>query len=287
MRTKAILLGLAISFTATLAFSQGNSPADKVTPLALYCSGVITTEHIEKPAQLITGEGSNYKITFQDSDYVYVDRGADKGVKVGDEFLAVRAVSDPDPEKWFKSEQGLLNRMGIIWEDEGRVRIVKVLDKVSIGQVENSCSYLLRGDPLVPFEERLAPPLKPDDHFDRFADPNGKALATVVTGKSFQQTYGAQDIVYVNLGASEGVKVGDYFRMFRYQGNHGEVAYQTPRMPFKLYGFGGVSIFYGPKSVPREILGEGVVLRTGTHASTVLITHTVQQVYAGDYVELE
>ena len=39
--------------------------------------------------------------------------------------------------------------------------------------------------------------------------------------------------------------------------------------------------------VPREVLGEGVVLRTAPNSSTVLITFSEREIFAGDYVEME
>jgi hypothetical protein len=35
------------------------------------------------------------------------------------------------------------------------------------------------------------------------------------------------------------------------------------------------------------VLGEGIVLNVSQNASTVLITTTRREIYAGDYVELE
>ena len=37
----------------------------------------------------------------------------------------------------------------------------------------------------------------------------------------------------------------------------------------------------------REVLGEGIVLRTGPNSATVLLTTARQEIFAGDYVELE
>jgi hypothetical protein len=39
--------------------------------------------------------------------------------------------------------------------------------------------------------------------------------------------------------------------------------------------------------LPREIVGEGVVINEGPNGSTVLITYSTLEIYAGDYVELE
>jgi hypothetical protein len=91
----------------------------------------------------------------------------------------------------------------------------------------------------------------------------------------------------VNLGGGQGVKVGDYFRVFRYEGEHRENAYQTPDMAYGLYGFGSAPRRYAPSELPRNILGEGIVLRVSPNAATVLITGSHREIYPGDYVEVE
>jgi hypothetical protein len=184
--------------------------------------------------------------------------------------------------------------MGTMWDDEGRVKVVVARPDVSIAQVEHSCDYVQRGDILLPFVERPAPPLKSGANFDRFAPSNGKQMAMVITGKKYQQQVGNNDVVYINLGNDQGVKVGDYFRIFRYQGTEHEAVYQTHRNAFDVEGvlgptegFGRVPTKYNWSNVPREDLGEGVVLRTGPNSSTVLITFSLREIYPGDYVEVE
>jgi hypothetical protein len=144
-----------------------------------------------------------------------------------------------------------------------------------------------RGDIVLPFSQRPEPPLKSEDKFDRFAPPSGKPVAMVISGKQFAILDGTNDVVYVNLGNSQGVKVGDYFRIFRYQGTEHETAYQTKDFAFEVFGYGGSPARYKWDNVPREVIGEGVVVRVAPNASTVLVTYSLHQIYAGDYVELE
>jgi hypothetical protein len=99
--------------------------------------------------------------------------------------------------------------------------------------------------------------------------------------------------VYVNLGTNQGVRVGDYFRIFRYQGTEHETAYQIKRVAFAIEpefgeaGFGAVPKKWNWSNVPREVLGEGVVVRTAPNSASVLITFSLREILAGDYVELE
>jgi hypothetical protein len=296
MRGKMILAGLVLGLSGMVAGAQ-NMPATP-PPGEIYCSGIVTNESVPRDTFLITGEESNTKIVFNDGDYVYVNKGSDQGVKVGDEFTAIRAVEDPYGLEWTKWEYAILHKMGTVWADEGRVKVIVVRQNASIGQVEHACDYMQRGDILLPFAERPAPPLKSAAGFDRFAPANGKPLAMVITGKNFQQEVGSNDVIYVNLGNAQGVKVGDYFRVFRYQGTQHETVYQTPRYAFDqefnsavadvaFYGFGSVPKKYNWSNVPREDIGEGIVLRTGPNSSTVLITFCLREVLPGDYVEIE
>jgi hypothetical protein len=285
MRGKIVLAGLILALSGGATFAQEKGLS--TTQDDIYCSGVITNENVPNDTYLITGEESNYKNTFQEGDYVYINKGASQGVKVGDEFSVVRAVSDPTDIEWTKWQFSVLKKIGTMWEDEGRLRVVVVQPNVAIAQIVNSCNYMIRGDIALPFNQRPAPPLKSELNFDRFAPPSGKPVAMVVSGKQFAILDGTNDIIYVNLGNSQGVKVGDYFRIFRYQGTEHETAFQTKRVAFEVYGYGSVPAKYQWDNVPREVLGEGVVVRTGPNASTVLVTFSLRQIYAGDYVEVE
>lgn len=292
MRAKIVFAALTLGISAVTAAAQGVAQAP--TSGDLYCSGIVTSEAVPRDMYVITGRESNHRITFDEGDYVYINKGTAQGAKVGDEFLAVRPVEDSNKVDWTKWQTAILRKMGTVWEDESRLKVVVAQQNVSIAQVEHACSYVQRGDVVLPFAERPSPPLKSEASFDRFAPPDGKTLAMVITAKRFQQQVGGNDIIYVNLGASQGVKVGDYFRVFRYEGTERETAQQTPRFAFDAYGDLGPTYGYGasPKkwnwsNVPREDIGEGIVLRTGPNSSTVLITFSYIEIYPGDYVELE
>ena len=291
MHRKIAFAGLILALSATYASAQ--SRGQTTTQDDIYCSGVVTTESMPRDTYLITGEGSNVKNTFQEGDYVYFNKGANQGVKVGDQFSVVRKIKDPTDVQWTKWQNSILKKLGTMWADQGRLRVVVAQPDVSIAQVQNSCSYLQRGDIGLPFTERPSPPLKSESNFDRFAPPSGKPTAMIITGRYWAQQSGTNSTVYVNLGTNQGVKIGDYFRIFRYQGTEHETAYQIKRIAFEiepefgLAGYGSVPKKWNWSNVPREILGEGVVVRTAPNSATMLITFSLREVDAGDYVELE
>jgi hypothetical protein len=144
-----------------------------------------------------------------------------------------------------------------------------------------------RGDVVVPYQDRPAPPFKDAAAFDHFAPVSGKPVDMVVAGKDYQQVYGKLSPVYVNLGSAQGVKVGDYFRIFRYQGSMAETVPQEKGYQYKMYGFGSAPARYEWNDLPREVIGEGIVINVSRNSSTMVITFSSLEVYAGDYVEIE
>ncbi|HYL68310.1 MAG TPA: FlgT C-terminal domain-containing protein [Candidatus Limnocylindria bacterium] len=291
MHGKIAFAGLVLALSATCTSAQNKGQT--TTQDDIYCSGVVTTESVPRDTYVITGEGSNVKNTFQEGDYVTFNKGANQGVKVGDQFFVVRAITDPTDVEWTKWQASIMKKLGKLWADQGRLKVVVVQPDVSIAQVQNSCNYVQRGDIVLPFTERPAPPLKSEINFDRFAPPSGKPTAMIINGRYWAQQSGTNSTVYVNLGTNQGVRIGDYFRIFRYQGTEHETAYQIKRIAFEIEpefgeaGFGSVPRKWNWNNVPREVLGEGVVVRTAPNSASVLITFSLREILAGDYVELE
>jgi hypothetical protein len=313
MRANLAALSIAVLLSAATCSAQ-NTPQPVTAPAdytAVYCSNFVTDQKVPDDTRLISGEQSNYKITFSRGDYVYVNRGLDKGVRVGDRFQVVRPDKDPVDVPWFKWQTKLLKAMGTAYFDAGQIRIVSVLPKVSVAIVSFACSGIMqRGDILRPYTERAVPALRNGAGFDHFAPVSGRPVAMVVTGADWAQTMGTRSVAFVNLGTNQGVKIGDYFRVFRYQGTLAEAApegndYQyalyfnilsphslhfgPPEGDFQytMYGFGSNPVHYAWNDLPREVLGEGVVLNVSHNSSTVMITYSTIPIYSGDYVELE
>src|ERR1700730_15229710 len=92
---------------------------------AVNCSGFIS-DRVPDDIRVISGEQSNLKITFSHGDYVYINRGRDKGVQVCDRFSVVRLSKDPVDVPWFKWQHKLIKAMGQLYLDAGQVRVVNV-----------------------------------------------------------------------------------------------------------------------------------------------------------------
>ncbi|HUC53056.1 MAG TPA: hypothetical protein VMR90_03370 [Candidatus Cybelea sp.] len=290
MRARIAILCLSVFLGPAASSAQNTAPAPSVQQpdySTVNCSGFVTDQKVPDEIRVISGEQSNYKITFMRGDYVYINRGMDKGVRVGDRFSVVRPDKDPVDIPWFKWQEKLLKAMGMLYRDTGQLRVVNVQPKVSIAQISFSCDYTQRGDIVLPYQDRPAPPFKDAAAFDHFAPVSGKPVAMVVAGKDYAQAYGKLNSVFVNLGTNQGVKVGDYYRIFRYEGSHSETVSMDKGYQYMLYGFGSAPARYEWNDLPREVLGEGIVISVSRNSSTMMITSTNIEVYAGDYVEIE
>ncbi len=291
MRARIAVLSLSVFLSAAVSSAQNAPQAAPPIPQidfsTVNCSGFVTDQKVPDEIWLVSGEQSNYKITFMRGDYVYINRGQDKGVRVGDRFSVVRPDKDPTEVPWFKWQAKLLKAMGTSYLDAGQVRVVNVQPKVSVAQVIFSCGYMQRGDILQPYQDRPAPPFKDAAAFDHFAPVSGKPVAMVVAGKDYGQVFGKLSTAYVNLGSNQGAKVGDYFRIFRYQGSMAETVPQNKGYQYSMYGFGSAPTRYEWNDLPREVLGEGIVINVSRNSSTMIITFSSIEVYAGDYVEIE
>jgi hypothetical protein len=281
---------ISVGIFAGAMASQAHAQTASQVPLEsqLYCSGMVTSDRVPADTYVISGSESYFRITYSDGKLVFLNKGASQGVKVGDQFDVIRAnPMDLLTVEWFRDQSKLLKAMGTTYEDEGRIRVVNVQQNTSTAEVVFSCAYVLRGDILQPFVARPAPMIKPAEGFDIFAPPSGKSKAMIVTTRYYGELAKDGTIVYVNLGSGQGVKVGDYFRVFRFQGNSDETVFQTQNIAYQIFGFGSSPRPYSGAELPRDILGEGVVLRVSKNAATVLITLSKKQMYPGDYVELE
>ena len=185
MRAKIAVLSIMMLMGAAASSAQEAPQAvPEVTPTArvitqpdysmVNCSGFVTDQKVAEGIRLISGEQSNYKITFTFGDYVYINRGQDKGVRVGDRFSIARPAEYGNDVRWFKWQERLMNVMGTPYVDAGQVRVVNVQPKVSIAQVTFSCEYMQRGDIALPYQERPTPPFKDAAPFDHFAPVSGK-----------------------------------------------------------------------------------------------------------------
>jgi hypothetical protein len=296
---------------ATLVAPEERRPALVARASETACGGFI--EQTPQPAagQIVGAEQEAERRVFGEGDILFVDAGAQAGVRVGQEFTIVR------PRGQFRSKfSRKTGSLGVYMQEVGRLRVLHVRERVSVAEVRMACSDLLSGDLLRPAQERPAPQARADAALDRFVEPTGKQTGRLVLARDGREMVSRDDVVFVDLGAEDGVKVGDYLTIFRPEG-HGTLAnYGDERASNVNDGFeseeyhGGeysiqaqrVKDVDGPKSgktvktpairrarptVPRKVVGELVVLRVEGRTATAIVTRVAQEIYTGDAVEVQ
>ena len=291
----AALVGmLAWCLVPPSANAQLYTPSERATPSEIYCSGFIAGSPLPNDLRLIGGWDAAGRLVYSQFDHVYINKGKDAGIQVGQRYLVVRRYefdfTDPDPVEGYPTQKEMIRAHGKIYQDIGQVVVEALNDTTATALVTHICDPLQMGDILVPFEERPVPTYRPADGFDRFAGPT-EPQGTVMLAKDFAYTAGQGDAVYVNVGSAQGIKVGDYLRFFRwgrvtdYMGYKGIVRGQWRRYK-GVPRDGEIPIDTATRNrLPRELIGEGMVVHADQNSSTVVVSLSLTEIHAGDFVE--
>ena len=99
MRANLAALCLAAAFAgAGVCYGQSAPPpgGSTVQPsfTEVYCSGFVKDTKLPNELYVISGEQPGYKITWAQGENVYINRGSDNGVRVGDRLMVERQTED-------------------------------------------------------------------------------------------------------------------------------------------------------------------------------------------------
>ncbi|HEY6187209.1 MAG TPA: hypothetical protein VIW80_06010 [Pyrinomonadaceae bacterium] len=280
----------------------------------LYCAGFIQSEPVVIDLEIVGGEKEESSRVFSTGDYLFINAGAQQGMRVGQSFSIVRPRT-PFDSKFTQKKGGL----GVFVQELGQLRVTEVKDRVSIAQVTNACEMIFLGDLLRSVPRRVAPLTRPEVALPHFSDPNGKQQGRIVLARDGQEMLSRNQIVYIDLGSEDRIKSGDYLTVFRPMGTgnllinveNEEIARNSSRgFESDLRQGGKYSIqakrpkdsndpgfFNRPLTtkeikgrrppLPRKVVGEIVVLNVQGRTATAIITQVAQEIHTGDYVELQ
>ena len=294
---------LLVAGVATVALAQGYNAPEQANLKDVYCSGFITSAVIPDDLQIVMGEDAVGRLSYSQYDYIYLGKGANGGLQVGQRFLVVRPVDSPSsPEaEAFKGEHKYHRELygawykdlyvGQYYQDIGQVEVKIIHPTIATAYVTATCDPLMRGDILIPMEERPSPEYKPSEYFDRWAPPSGKPTGLILPGKDFAYMMGQGDVLYATVGSSHGAVVGDYLTLFRpATGTQFEGYNKMEKGQWKTYRGvpEGTNLQHKIRQdLPREILGEALVIRVEEKTVTALITYSLRESHAGDFVEIQ
>lgn len=318
MKKIGLLLGLCVAFAAHAqtapAAGSGDSdspqgtlstrltfPIERVqtpTYADLYCAGFISKQ-LQPNTNLVVGGLQTPSTTkFVSGDLVYL---TGDGYQLGQQYTVLRELKDPNRYELFSGQHAMLKETGQPYAELGRVRVIDARSKTAIAQVEFSCDGMNPGDFAVPFAEKQSISFHPPLRFDRFVPANGKVSGRIVMSRDFDYELGTGMKVYMNVGSNQGIKTGDYFRAVRaYTADlkdpvdslsfKASAAEDTQTKPPSVEA----SMFTKTKGpmihvadFPRRAVGEIVIISTTPTTSTGMIIFAMEDVRAGDRVELD
>ncbi len=314
-RFRAVAFSCSMFALATVpAISQvGSLPGSERKPMSvagrnnLYCAGYVQKSAIETDNRLVGAVGEADRYHFSQPDFVWVNAGANKGVKVGDTWSVVRPKGQVET-KW--TNKGSL---GFLVQEVGEVEVIRVKADVSVARITTSCGGFLLGDLVQPFQARTSPMFTDRPAMDLFADPTGKATGRVFMTRDGREMVTQEHVVYIDLGAEDNVRIGDYLTAYRpladgnlFYGADESVSARSDGYQSLTYKGGKFSNQSARKSGNeargkvvttrkakegrpelRKIVGEMVILNVKERTATALITRSYYEIHTGDWVEVQ
>jgi LysM domain len=219
----------------------------------LQCAARILGSPEDESLTIIGSEQGVDKVAFADREILYLNRGSNAGVKVGDVYTVHRPV--------YKVKHPVTGKsMGTRVDTVGWVRIVLVTEKSATAIVEQACLDILADDYLRPLEKVRVPLVARRAPPDRMTPPSGKANGYVVDSQGPSLMAGAGNLVSIDLGSQDGIAPGNLMTVFR-------VLY--PKVPSS-----------------RSVIGELAVLTVSDKTALAQVTYSSDAIFIGDRIEI-
>lgn len=310
---KAVLCLLPL--LAGLAWAQGTSseptpegtvattmnfPVERViTPTSadLYCAGFIGKPQPEH--RFVTGGlESPFTANFGQGDVIYFHG---QGYEAGKRYTIIRELKDPNRFEMFPGQFNAIKAAGQPYSEVALARVIDTRSRMAIAQIEFSCDTVAPGDLVVPFNDKSRVEFHPPLRFDRYAPGSGQSSGRIVLAKDFDTELGSGGKVYINIGANQGLKVGDFLRAERTAGevvqnpvdslSFDATSYEMTQKNPPEVNPGFLDRGPGPvirtEDMPRRGVGEIVVIGTTPTTATGMIVFALEPVHVGDTVELD
>jgi hypothetical protein len=207
----------------------------------------------------LTGNRRDDRQHLAEGETVYMNGGSEQGVKVGDRFLILKTVARKIKHPATK------HKLGDVVQQVGVIRVVTPQPKGSVAIIERCLDGVEVGDHLVRFTEPANMPLqlRKDITDPVKVAPNSPV---VVFARDAHQHTANGDMVIVDKGTNDGLKVGDVL-----------LAVRTRTFPV------------GPDEHPKNAtettthyIGQALVVRTDAQTATCRLLRTTEEILLGD-----
>ncbi|TFG39614.1 MAG: LysM peptidoglycan-binding domain-containing protein [Candidatus Aminicenantes bacterium] len=219
----------------------------------VYCFAELIEDESIFPFAIASAEQIQFQTQFSEGNIVYIDGGVEQGVQAGDRFFILHRLR---PLKHPISNSPL----GVVYQQVGQLKVLCAQENTSIAEIYYACDPIVIGDVLEPFKPIPVPLVIAPDPTDRCDVPNGKPLGYLTYNRDDQVDIGTNWLVFLDLGAADGIYPGTFATVFR----------DNP-----------------VKGMPRLVMGEVGVLRVEEHYSTAIVTRGWAPLEVADRVEVK
>lgn len=276
-RTLFISAVVFIALSAVSIQAQEAGPAPLLTlPVASRsqadCTGFIASPAIPRDLYVLGGADDDFHSVvrqFTYGEFVYISRQEGHDVAVGNEFSVVRPAYDLFLTMHYSGERWAIRKTGKPYEDVARVKVTHVNPEGVVAEVTFSCTSIVPGDILVPFQQRAIPEYTVSKPLDAFKPlDSNKQHGQIIANRDNVGYVGSERVVYLNIGENEGAKPGQRFRIYKSTSS-------------------GRSWFSSHSDTIPETVGEAVVLSVQSKSCVAMVVSSYREVVAGDFVEAE
>ena len=216
----------------------------------LYCSGYVESEHVA--SELTIAGHETERDALGEGDVVFLSQGRNQGLRAGEEYAVIRATHDVD-------HPATDDDFGIYVRRMGRLRVMLAHDTSATAVITMSCEDIRDGDELVRWQPLSGPVISAMPVFERYdPTPSGGAQGWILVNQDDLTWVGTGNLICVDLGQSAGVEPGTFLTLYRERE-------------------GGL---------PRQNLGQAVVLLVQPGSATAKIMYAVRESKVGDRVEV-
>ncbi|MBK8573248.1 MAG: LysM peptidoglycan-binding domain-containing protein [Holophagaceae bacterium] len=197
-----------------------------------------------------------------EGEVVYVNGGIDQGLKVGDRFLVLKTVARKLMHPTIAKKD-----LGDVIKQVGVVRVITAQSKGSVAVVERCLDTIEIGDRLVRFIEPANIPLQLRSDL---SDPVKLApnAGVVVYARDAKLHASGGDMVIIDKGANDGLKVGDVLLAAR----------------VRIFPVGSGEEKNPPTETTTHYLGQVLVVRADAKTATCRVLRSTEEILAGDTV---
>jgi hypothetical protein len=222
-------------------------------------TGFVSTEEVESAGRLIGNEDK--RTLLGQTDNVYVNVGKTNRVIPGDRYSIFRITENPLTGRPIFVKHPITGKnVGYQVTNLGELTIVKVDIESAEAVIDNSYQDIHDGDLITPY----LPPL--EEKVDVIGTEVEQLKGYIIANKNNVKLMGDEDIVYLDLGADDGLMRGNALEIYKpCELVRDKVTNKTIR-------------------VPEKIIGHVVILNPLKKTSVGVIIDATQEIVVGDQV---